>query len=112
MGQGHYFRLFSPIPPSPFPAWRRRLVDGAGEEEGKPLPGAPEHRATPAHLQLGRRRNWARRARYAGAGRPRRRAGERRGAGGGPPRGPAHPDPAFALRCPGDAVSWVKPVQF
>lgn len=54
VGQGHYFLLFSPFPPYPRPAWRRRLVDGAGEEERKPLPGAPEHRATPAPLPLGR----------------------------------------------------------
>lgn len=27
-------------------------------------------------------------------------------------RGPAHSDPAFALGCPGDAVSWVKAAQF
>lgn len=31
---------------------------------------------------------------------------------GGPTRGPAHSDPAFALGCPGDAVSWVKAAQF
>ena len=52
VSQGHYFRLFSPF----LPAWRRRLVDGAGEEERKPLSGAPEHLATPAHLPLRRRR--------------------------------------------------------
>lgn len=90
-----------------FPARRRRLVDRAGEEERKPLPGAPEHRATPTHLQLGwRRRNWARRAGHAGAGRPQQWAGERRGPGGwsyarpGPLR-PCVCSVALEMKCPG-----------
>lgn len=27
VSQGHYFRIFFLFPPSPLPAWRRRLVD-------------------------------------------------------------------------------------
>lgn len=107
VSQGHYFRLFSPFLLSPLPAWRRRLFDRAGEEERKPLPGAPEHRATPAHLPLWRRRrNWERCADHKGAGRPRRRSGERRCPGRVVLRA-ARPtrDFAFAFGCPGDAVS-------
>lgn len=90
--------------PSCLPA-RRRLSEGAGEGGRKPLPGAPEHRATAPHLPLGRRgRNLARPAQHTGAGPPWRPAGERRSKGGGLWRSPTTPrllGVALETRCTG-----------
>ncbi|XP_036038718.1 PH domain leucine-rich repeat-containing protein phosphatase 1-like [Onychomys torridus] len=70
------------LPPGKLRSGRRRLTEGAGEGGRKPLPGAPEHRATASHLPLGRRgRNLARPAQHTGAGPPWRPAADSRGQG-------------------------------